>query len=53
MRTYVGADSVQANVREANVKACRVSCGEPAGAKSPYFEMRRWLIGRELFEETK
>jgi hypothetical protein len=51
--TNVGADSVQANVCIANVKACRVSCGGPAEAKSSSPEIRRWLIGRELFEETK
>ncbi len=46
-------DSVQANVREAHVKARRGSIGEPAGAKLVSQEIRRWLIGRELFEETK
>ena len=47
------ADSVQANVREANVKACRALGGKPAGAKLANCEIRRWLIGRELFDETK
>jgi hypothetical protein len=47
------ADSVKANVRGANVKACRALCGEPAGAKLANSEICRWLIGRELFEETK
>ena len=49
----VGANSVKANIRKANVKARRVLSGEPAGAKSSTSEIRRWLIGRELFEETK
>ena len=53
MRTDSGADSVKANVRIAHVKACRASCGEPAGAKSFTPEIRRWLIGRELFNASK
>ncbi len=45
-------NSVQANVRHAQVKTRRAICGDSAGAKSAS-EIRRWLIGRDLFEETK
>ena len=53
MISEAGANSVKANVRAANVKVRRVLCGGPAGAKSSLREIRRWLIGRELFDETK
>ncbi len=46
-------DSVQANVREAHVTGRRCSYGEPAAHKEVSQESRRWLIGRELFAETK